>query len=154
MQAESAGLWRMSLDRLLLEMERAQIGRPSTCSASLQGLIEKKLIELPIDSGQVRLTEMGVKTALALEMMENALSAPGFSAGLAQRLVAIEKGDEGPQEVLGDLLGLLIPDCADEAALRSKIWNSLDALQSAQDRHPVQVRGTGIISAPTARGWA
>lgn len=154
LQAESAGLWRMSLDRLLLEMERAQIGRPSTCSASLQGLIEKKLIELPIDSGQVRLTEMGVKTALALEMMENALSAPGFSAGLAQRLVAIEKGDEGPQEVLGDLLGLLIPDCADEAALRSKIWNSLDALQSAQDRHPVQVRGSGIISAPTARGWA
>lgn len=154
LQTESAGLWRMSLDRLLLEMERAQIGRPSTCSASLQRLIEKDLLELPIDTGQVRLTATGVKTALALESMENALSAPGFSARLAQRLSAIEKGEEGPQEVLGDLLGLLAPGCADEAALRSKIWNTLDALQAAQDRDPVQVRGAGIISAPIYGGLA
>lgn len=147
LQGESAGRWRMPLDQLLLDMERAKIGRPSTCASSLERLVEKKLLETPIHRGQVRLTASGLKTALALEAVEGELSAPNFCTSLAARLKDIEIGNAGPRNVLGDLLPLLVPDHPNRPALRNRIWNNLEDLSAAQRLRIAGVHAGGLISA-------
>lgn len=148
LQGESAGLWRMPLDQLLLDMERSQIGRPSTCSRSLHRLVEKGLIEPPIHRGQVRLTASGLKTALALESVEPGISSPDFCTSLAGQLSDIEAGIAGPRLVLGDLLPVLVPDHPDRHSLRARIWNTLGELKAAQSLRLGLVNSSGIISSP------
>lgn len=154
LQGESAGRWRMPLDHLLLEMERSQIGRPSTCSGALERMVEKGLLQPPIFRGQVRLTPSGLKTALALEANEPELSTADFCCSLAASLSDIERGKTGPRNVLGDLLPLLVPDHLDKHSLRSRIWNSLTELNAAQRLRVVGVYGAGVISPLNGRGQA
>lgn len=147
-ESEAAGRWLMTLDQLLLEMQRAHIGRPSTCSRSLRGLHDKGLVEIPIKGGQVRLTPSGAMTALALEAYEPAISSPAFCTLLSQQLELIECGDVGPREVLGRLLPDLVPDCPDMDGVRNRIWNSLPELERAQNSMQATGKG-GLISSQT-----
>jgi DNA topoisomerase IA len=144
----------MPLDHLLLEMERSQIGRPSTCSRALERLVEKGLLQPPIYRGQVRLTPSGLKTALALEANEPELSTADFCSSLAASLSDIESGKTGPRNVLGDLLSVLVPDHPNKHSLRSRIWNSLTELNAAQRLRVVGVYGAGVISPLNGGGQA
>lgn len=144
--SESASRWQMTPDQLLAEMQVAHIGRPSTCARTLQGLEKKGLVEMPIQTGQLRLTPSGVATALALEACEPRLSSPAFCAYLSEHLERIERGDLGPRDVLGDLLPDLVRDCPDMADVQSRIWNSLAELEQARQVTQT-VRSGGLVSA-------
>jgi DNA topoisomerase IA len=144
--SESASRWQMTPDQLLADMQMAHIGRPSTCARTLHGLEKKGLVEMPIQTGQLRLTPSGVATALALEACEPRLSSPAFCAYLSKQLERIERGDLGPREVLSELLPDLVPDCPDMADVQSRIWNSLAELEQARQVTQT-VRSGGLVSA-------
>lgn len=145
--AVPAGQWDMSLDWLLLELERTGIGRPSTLARSLRSLFEKKLLVLPAAGGALRLTKEGVRVALTLERDGPDLSSPEFSGLLASHLDAIERGERGPREVL-EWLGLHFLSRETVRAIAPRIWNTLDELERAMDEARGSVPQGGLI-APT-----
>jgi DNA topoisomerase IA len=142
---EPAGQWKMPLDRLLLDLESAGIGRPSTLASSLQRLVEKKLIVLPAAGGSVKLTKSGVETALTVEAAEPELSSPDFSSRMSSRLEAIERGETGPRDVLAWLATYFMPRAA-VRELTPRIWNSLDELELAMDRRTASIPSGGLVS--------
>lgn len=132
-QAVPFAIWTMRPDELLVEMERARIGRPSTYAAALRKLHDKRLVAFPIDDGPLRLTPAGVATALAVEAVERDLSDPAFSARLTELLRAIETGEAGPRAVLTGLMPLIAPE-HDAAAVGPRIWDNVPELEAAMDR--------------------
>lgn len=147
--AEPYACWDLRPDDLLRQMAQRHIGRPSTFSRALQSLHDKKLLQFPLTDGPLQLTPDGLATALALEAQEPALSAPGFSAALGAQLDDIENGRRGPREVLLGLMPALAPS-HDPVQLQPRIWNTLEELESAMDRHapamqtgPMTTRGDG-----------
>ncbi|QRN52230.1 AAA domain-containing protein [Dyella caseinilytica] len=142
---EPAGQWEMPLDRLLLDLESAGIGRPSTLARSLQRLVEKKLIVLPAAGGSVKLTKSGVEAALTLEAAEPELSSPDFSSRMSGRLDAIERGEAGPRDVLAWLATYFMPRAA-VRELTPRIWNSLAELEFAMDHRTASIPSGGLVS--------
>lgn len=146
LEGESAGRWFMSVDRLLLEMEQMNIGRPSTCASALEKLVRKGLLEAPVHMGQLRLTPSGVKTALALEGALPELSSPRFCTQLAELLEGVEQHKIQARDALTQLLPLLISREKDYSEIEEKIWTSLEAVEKAQSNRLVNKRGGGLIS--------
>lgn len=146
LEGESAGRWFMSVDRLLLEMEQMNIGRPSTCASALEKLVRKGLLEAPVHMGQLRLTPSGVKTALVLEGAAPELSSPRFCTQLAKLLEGIEQHKIQARDALTQLLPLLISREKDYSEIEEKIWTSLEAVEKAQSNRLLNKRGGGLIS--------
>lgn len=139
------GRWHMPLDRLLRDLENAGIGRPSTLARSLKQLVNKGLMVLPVNGGSVTITRAGVSAVLALEELSPELASPDFSAWLAQRLQAIERGNSGPRDVLQWLARFFMPP-RDARELAPRIWNSLEDLATAIGRHASPARSGGLVS--------
>ncbi len=132
---EPAAQWHMPVDRLLLDLELAGIGRPSTLARSLQSLAERQLIVMPVASGSICLTPSGVQAALTLEEIRDdssadELSDPGFTAALSDRLDEIEHGQARPADVLAWLGAFFMPRRAVHE-IEPKIWNTLAELEAA-----------------------
>jgi hypothetical protein len=142
----AARQWDMTLDRLLLELEEAQIGRPSTIAGALHRLVKNGLIELPAARGALRITPLGFTTAFALEKAEPDLSAPEFSAAFAVQLEAIESGSTGPRAVLAALAHHFIP-AQRASTVVPRIWNSLAELEVAM-QEATKVAPAGGLVAP------
>ncbi|WP_175981930.1 hypothetical protein [Burkholderia sp. BCC1630] len=146
---EAATLWNMPVDRLLLDLELAGIGRPSTLARSLQSLAEKQLIKMPVAGGSICLTASGVQVALTLEERRDALSAdelsdPGFTALLSDRLDAIERGVARPSDVLA-WLGTCFMSRKAVREIEPRIWNTLVELERAM-RPPETARPGALIT--------
>jgi DNA topoisomerase IA len=153
-EGESAGRWIMSMDQLLLEMERMNIGRPSTCASALEALVKKRLLEAPVHRGQLRLTASGLKTALALESSESELSSPQFCTQLAQLLDGVERGDLQVHDAFSELLPLLIPHETDLSTVKGNVWNSLECLELFQRNRSPSRKGGGLITSPSVADQA
>jgi DNA topoisomerase IA len=153
LELTAADAWDVTLDRLLLDLEEARIGRPSTLARALRSMVDKRLIKLPAGRGALRLTTRGFATALALEAAAPELSAPEFSASLADQLDTIEAGTAGPREVLASLAHHFMPQEA-VRALEPRIWNSLAELEAAIDGPPLARTPEGglVRSVPDERG--
>ncbi len=146
LEGESAGRWFMSVDRLLLEMEQMNIGRPSTCASALEKLVRKGLLEAPVHMGQLRLTPAGVKTALTLERAAPELSSPLFCTRLAELLEGVEQHKIQACDALRQLLPLLISNEKDCSKIAEKIWTSLETVERAQHHRLLNKRAGGLIS--------
>ncbi|WP_158062069.1 AAA domain-containing protein [Burkholderia catarinensis] len=149
---EAATLWNMPVDRLLLDLEFAGIGRPSTLARSLQSLAERQLIKMPVAGGSVCLTVSGVQAALTLEERREELSAdelsdPGFTAMLADRLDEIEHGQARPSDVLA-WLGACFMSRKAMREIEPRIWNTLAELESAM--RPPAITRPGALITPAA----
>lgn len=153
-EAESAGRWIMSMEQLLLEMERMNIGRPSTCASALEALVKKRLLEAPVHKGQLRLTASGLKTALALESSESELSSPQFCTQLGHLLDGVERGDLQVHDAFRELLPLLIPHETDLSTVQENVWNSLESLELFQRNRSPHRKGGGLITSPSVADQA
>ncbi|WP_321935336.1 AAA domain-containing protein [Paraburkholderia sp. J8-2] len=149
---EPAGRWDLTLDALMLVLERLGIGRPSTLARSLHSLVEKSLLVLPAAGGPLRLTPAGVRLALALEEKEPALSAPDFSSTLERHLDAIERGECGPREVL-EWVGSHFLSRDEMRDVAPRIWNSLEELEQLMDKPAGVLPAGGLISAQPDGAW-
>ncbi|GBH28642.1 AAA domain-containing protein [Burkholderia vietnamiensis] len=146
---EAAAPWHMQVDRLLLDLELAGIGRPSTLARSLQSLVDRQLIKMPVAGGSICLTASGVQAALTLEERREELSAdelsdPGFTAMLADRLDEIERGQARPSDVLA-WLGACFMSRKAVREIEPRIWNTLTELERAM-RPPETVRPGALIT--------
>lgn len=148
-EGESAGRWFMPIDRLLLEMEKMNIGRPSTCASALEKLVRKGLLEAPVHMGQLRLTPSGVQTALALEGAAPELSSPLFCTRLAELLESVEEHKIQVRDALSQLLPLLISNEKNSSEIQERIWTSLETIEKAQHNRLVSKRSGGLISPPS-----
>ncbi len=150
---EPAARWDITLDTLLLELERLGIGRPSSLARSLQRLVDKNLVVLPVTGGALRLTTAGIRLALALEEQEPDLSAPEFSSTLERHLDAIERGEVGPRDVLG-WAGRYFLSHEELQEVAPRIWNSLEELERLMDKPSQVVPSGGLIIPRPDSAWA